>query len=411
MKMRKLMAVVMAVLAMVSMLAMSGCSTPAVAMTVGTHEYTSGEYLANLYMNYYTAYYESGLYQYASYGMDPWEQTFPYGEGDDKVDLALEDYLVQMTQDGIIRQAAIKDLMAKYGVSNDQKELDDYYKEMETYKESEMIAFGFNKQHYMDAYIAQKMDEQSLFYGLYDKDGQRAISEEDIRKFFDEEFVAYKAITVPQTNDEGEALSDADKEKNKKELEGYLDQFNKNGGDMDAVIEKYTADHTTTTTGAATTTTTGAATTTTAAPTTTTVATTTTTTAAPTETTTTTVSDATTTTTTTTTTTDPNLQLVNTVSGDEDVVRAVQTVAVGEVKIVEYESEDKPYIALVYRLDPEKVGGENYFEDQRNTVIYGLKFDEFDKEVEALIDTMTVDINKRAIKMCDPKKFETAAAK
>ncbi len=410
MKMRKLMAVVMAVLATVTMLAMSGCSTPAVAMTVGTHEYTTGEYLANLYMNYYSAYYESGLYQYASYGMDPWEQTFPYGEGEDKVDMALADYLVKITQDGIIRQAAIKDLMAQYGIANDQEDLDKFYEEMANYKEGEMLAFGFNKEHYMNAYIAQNMDEQSLFYALYDKDGQKAIAEEDIRKFFDEEYVAYKAITVAQTNDEGEALSDADKEKNKKELEGYLDLFNKNGGDMDAVIDQYTADHTTTTTGAATTTTTGAATTTTtAAPTTTTVATTTTT-AAPTETTTTTRSDATTTTTGTTTTTDPNLQLVNTVSGDEDVIRAVQTVTVGEVKIIEYTSEDTPYVALVYRLDTEEAGGENYFEDQRQTIIYGIKFDEFDAEVEALIDTLAVDINSRAIKMCDPKDFEKVAA-
>lgn len=407
--MRKTMAVIMAVLATLTMLVMSGCSTPEIAMTVGTHEYTTGEYLANLYMNYYSAYYESGLYQYASYGMDPWEQTFPYGEGDDEVDLALSDYLVQITQDGIIRQAAVKDLMAQYGIRNDEEMLADFYEEMDGYKESEMLAFGFNKEHYMNMYISMNMDEQSLFYGLYDEGGQKAVSEDDIRKFFDEEYVAFKAVTVTQTNDDGEALSDADKEANKKELQTYLDLFNSNGGDMDAVIEKYTADHTTTTTGSATTTTTGA-TTTTAAPTTTTAATTTTTASAPTETTTTTVSDATTTTTGTTTTTDPNLQLINTVSGDEAVVEAVQTVTVGEAKIVEYTSSDVEYIALVYRLDTEEAGGENYYEDQRDTILYGLKFEEFDAEVEALIATLSVDVNARAIKMCDPKEFETVAA-
>lgn len=403
---RRNLAVVMAVLATMTIL-LSGCSTPAIAMTVGSHEYTTGEYLANLYMNYYSAYYESGLYQYASYGMDPWEQTFPYGEGEDAVELSLSDYLVQVTQDGIIRQAAVKDLMAHYGITNDQEDLDAFYADMAEVKESELLAYGFNKEHYMNMYIAMNMDEQNLFYTLYDKDGQKAIPEEDIRKFFDEEYAAFKAITISQTDDEGKALSDADKQKNKEELQTYLDMFNKNN-DMDAVIEQYEKDHTTTTTGkTTTTTTTGAATTTTTAVSTTTTTTTTTTTAASATTTTVTESDATTTTTGTTTTTDPNLQLINTVSGDEAVVDAVHTVTVGEAKIVEYTSGETAYIALIYRLDTEEAGGENYYEDQRNTILYGLKFEEFDAEVEAKIDTLTVDINKRAIKMCDPKDFET----
>ena len=244
---RKLTAVVLAAVMTVSLLFMTACSTPAVAMTVDGKDYTTGEYLANLYMNFYNVYYQGGLYQYTSYGMDPWAQSFPYGEGDDAEDLKLADYLVAMTKDGIVRQKAVENLMAKYGISVPEEEMKKFDEEMATYKESEMLAYGFNKEHYMNMYIALNMNEQELFYQLYDAEGQKAVSEAEIRDYFDNQYVAYKAITISQMGDDGEALSDTDKEANRVTLQGYLDQFNKSK-DFDAVIAQYEEDTTPTTT-------------------------------------------------------------------------------------------------------------------------------------------------------------------
>ncbi len=403
---RKLTAVVLAALMTVSLLFMTACSTPAVAMTVDGKDYTTGEYLANLYMNFYNVYYQGGLYQYASYGMDPWTQSFPYGEGDDAENLKLDEYLIEMTKDSIVRQKAVENLMAKYGITVPEEDMKEFEEEMATFKESEMLAYGFNKEHYMNMYIALNMNEQELFYQLYDEGGQKAVSAADIRDYFDNNYVAYKAITISQMGEDGKALSDTDKEANRVTLQGYLDQFNKSK-DMDAVIAQYekdTAPTTTTTTGASTTTTTAATTTTTAAPTTTT---------------TTTVSESATTTTTTTAhdhdeeeeDEDPNLQIINSATSDEKVVKAIHEVPENTAKIVEYtDSNDQSYIALVYRLNTEEAGGENYFEDQHDTILYGIKFDEFDEEVQGVVDTLEVTYNDRAIKMCDPKNFETAAA-
>ncbi len=407
---RKVTAAALAVLMAASMLLMSSCSTPAVAMTVDGKDYTTGEYLANLYMNFYNTYYQGGLYQYASYGMDPWTQTFPYGEGDEAEDLELADYLIAMTKDGIVRQKAIKNLMEQYGITVPQEDLDEFYASMEDAKESEMIAYGFNKEHYMSMYVAMNLEEQKLFYQLYDKDGQKAVSEEEIRDYFDTKYVAFKSIAISQMDNEGKALSDDEKEKNRKELEPYLEMLN-GGKTMDEVIAQYDTDHTTTTTGTGTTTTTAATTTTTAAETTTT---------------TTTVSETEATTTTTTAVTseeaskdeateeeveeqDPNLQMVNAATGDEKIVEAVQKVPEKTAQIIEYtDSSDNTYVALVYRLNTEEEGGKDYFENQRDTILYGLKFEEFDKEVQAVVDSLEVTYSDRAIKMCDPKKFEEA---
>jgi len=312
---------------------------------------------------------------------------------------------VAMTKDGIVRQKAVEKLMEQYGISVPEEEMKKFNEEMATYKESEMLAYGFNKEHYMNMYIALNMNEQETFYQLYGEGGKKEVSAADIRKYFDEQYVAYKAITISQMGDDGKALSDTDKEANRVKLQGYLDQFNKSK-DMDAVIAQYEKD-----TAPTTTTTTSAATTTTAAQTTTTTAATTT------VTTTTTTSSTTTTASGTTTTTaaaeeeeeDPNLQIINSATSDEKVVAAIHEVPENTAKIIEYtDSNDKTYIALVYRLNTEEAGGEDYFEDQHDTIIYGLKFEEFDAEVEAVVDTLDVKYNNRAIKMCDPKKFDSA---
>ncbi len=401
---RKLTAVVLAVLTAVSMLLMSSCSTPAVAMTVDGKEYSTGEYLANLYMSFMSAFYDGGLYQYASYGMDPWEQTFPYGEGEDAKELPLSEMLVQVTKDNIVRQKAVKNLMEKYGVTIPQEDLDSLKAEMATYKESEMLAYGFNKEHYTEMYIATQLEESNLFFALYDKGGKKEVADADIRDFFDNNYVAYKAITLSQMDSEGKALSDADKEANSKTLEGYLEQYKKSK-DMDAVIAQYQEDTNPTTT------------TTTAATTTTTAATTTTTTAAETTTTTTTTAAESTTTTAPADEevdeeeveeeTDPNLQLMETVNGDKLIVEAVQKVAENTAEIISYtDSNGKDYIALVLRLNTEEAGGENYFEDQRDTILSGIKGEEFKNEVQAEADSLEVVYNERAISMCDPRNFE-----
>ncbi len=361
---RKLLSAALAVLMAVSMLLMSGCSTPAVAATVDGYAYSTGEYLANLYSNFSIAFYDSGLYQYSSYGMDPWEQTLPYGDGEEKVEMPLADYLVQQTKDGLIRQQAVKNLMEKYGVTVPQEKIDEHDKEMAEVNESELLAYGFNKEHYRNMYIAVNMEESTLFYALYNEGGQKAVPEADVRKHFDDNYVAYKAITMAHTNSEGAALSDADIAANKTTLEGYLAQFNESG-DMDAVIAKYANDTATDETAEPAVPETGD-----------------------------------------TAEENANIQIVEAITGDENLVAAVKGVEVGKAAVVEYTDKNgAKYTALINRLDVETAGGENYYEDQHDTVVYGLKFDEFDKEVEAEGATLTAEFNERAIKMCDPKNF------
>jgi len=365
---RKIGTAAVALLAVAAMLLMTGCSTPAVAATINGVDYTSGEYLANLYYNYSAAYYDGGLYQYASYGMDPWEQTIPYGEGEEQVEMALADYLVQQTKDSMVRQQAIKVMMEKYGLSVPQEELDEFYAEMEGNPESEMLAYGFSKEHYSNMYIAVNLEEQALFYGLYDEGGERAVPEADIRTFFDENYVAYKAITVSHADGEGNALSDDDIKANKDMLNNYLELI-KAGDSMDKVIAKHTDDQAEEGAEPAT------------------------------------VEEG------ETAEENANIQIISTITGDENIVKAVLGVKEGENAVVEYTDENgTTYSALINRVNVEKAGGEDYYKNQHDSVLYGIKFDEFDAEVETVVDTLEYSFNERAVKMCDPKNFDEVVA-
>ena len=64
--------------------------------------------------------------------------------------------------------------------------------------------------------------------------------------------------------------------------------------------------------------------------------------------------------------------------------------------------------ALVLRLDPEKgrLDGKDYFKESRENIIYGAKWEEFDKEIKEYAATLPMEINDRAIKMYDPKNCE-----
>ncbi len=392
---RKMVTAAVAVLAVVSMLLMTGCSTPAIAATINGVDYTTGEYLANLYFKFTQAYYDGGLYQYASYGMDPWEQTFPYGEGEEQVEMLLADYIVQQTKDGMVRQQAVKTLMEKYGIAVPQEELDEFNAEMAETPESEMLAYGFNKEHYCNMYIAVNLEEQAVFYGLYDEGGERAVSADDIRKFFDENYVAYKSIALAHTDAEGNALSDDDIKTNKDMLNNYLELM-KTGKTMDEVIAQYNADMAEES-AEVTEETTEEATEETAEDTTEEAAEEL---AEETE-------EESEASTGETAEENENIQMANAVSGDENIVKAVLSVKEGETAIVEYtDANGTTYTALINRVNVETAGGEGYYEDQHDAVLYGMKFDEFDEEVEGVVDTLEYSFNERAVEMCSPKNFE-----
>ena len=405
--------------ALASAVLLSGCSTPAVAATVDGKEYSTGVYLAYLYMIYQETFTNYNLYMYQYYGMDPWSQTLSYGEGDDAKDMSVEDYIVQVTKDTIIRQKALENKLAEYGLEPDPEEAAEIEKQIAQVKNDDIIKLGFNKESYGEMLRAYSLNERALFYGLYDKGGERAMSEESIREYFEENYLSYKIIEISLTDSNGADLGDEKVEEIREQLEGYLEMYNETG-DFDKVIEQYEKDQeeessSTTTTGGGTTGTGSSETTTTGAGSTTTTE----------------ASDSTTTDDTTTTTapedegsdkeeeeTDPNLHNIDANTyGDENFTDAVKSVPVGEAKIVEYKKgEATNTMSLILRLDPEEVNednedGETYFEQNRENIIYGAKYEDFDKEITEYAATLDVKFDEGVVRTCTPRQLEEDASR
>ena len=279
--------------------------------------------------------------------------------------------------------------------------------QLNQYGADDLLKLGISKEHFAAAYRAVQLNDNALFYGLYDgetnPEAPFMMPEEEIRKYFTDNYLSYKVIEIPLTDDDGKELSDEEKQKVYDRLDGYLEIYNETG-DFDKAIEKYNedekaADKDDDADGDDATTTT----TTTEAP------TTTTTTAADGD------EDADDSGDDEEEVKDPNRKDIDAKTyTDEDFVKAVQSVNVNEAKRVEYKkSATKLTAALILRLDPEEgEGREDFYKENRESIISKEKSDAYDELMDPVIEELgkTWTPDDSAIKKCSPKNFEKDAA-
>ncbi len=442
-----------AVLAMVLLLSvmLTGCKKPQIAFnqipdTAATYgdgkELTTGQYLAYLYLEFENIYYNQGIYQQEMYaGMypnmeEPWTQSYPYGEGDDAEKLVLADYILRAAHDNIKRQIVLQQMMKDNGLNWFADEQADIEKNLAGMQPDAFIELGFNNESYGYALKQVNLNERATFYGLYGKDGKRAIPEDELKKYFAENYVSYKTIAIPLTDSNNKELS-KEGEAYKKIMElmnGYMETYKKDG--FDAAYEQYEKDATkiadikkaavTTSSSSSTTTGTGTGSNATAS----TAATTTTTTTTTTATTTTATSTTGTNTTTTgaeeeeehehehqhrqdvdSTTMDEALKDVIMGKKDKDGKVEIEAIEVGKCEIVEYkQGGSTPTVALIERLDINKddEGKEGaVYENALENIIYTLKYEDFNKEVKAAMDALKITFNTKVTghKKCQPQYF------
>ena len=390
-------------------LTLTGCSPPEYPMTVDGRQYTTGEYLAYLYNVYYSMAQNMAMYQ--AYGMDPWAQTVPYGEGDAAENISTAEFIKRTAQDSIIRQKAIENLLEQKNIPLDAEKLAEVEETLAELGSNAYIAYGFNNESFAKMYKATQLNEWSLFYGTYDKGGVNPMSEEEIRKYFDDNFLSYKIIEFKLVDTSNQPLDDDVIQDYRDRLAKYLAEFEKLGvtsDNFDTVIKMKEEDDmpddsedsgssgesSSTTTASSGTTSTSA-------------------------------TDGTTATTgtgdagdsgdteDTDSTTDPNRQDIDAnIYGDEDFTNAVKKVEIGTASIQEYKKNGTTdTIALIYRMDPQqdRKDGKDFFTEKRSDIIYGAKYEEYDKEVTDYIKTLEVSYVDRAIKACKPENFEAVA--
>ena len=326
------------------------------AGTVAGKEISTGDYLAYLYNTFYNMYYDQGLYYYEAYGMDPWTQQFTYGEGEDAPKVELSEYITLQTKDTIVRQEALTQMLEKHNISWIAEEEKDINKELGEMTDNNFIDLGFTNDKFVSAYKNLYLNERSLFFGLYGKGGEREVKEKTLKEYFEKNYVSYKIISIDLTDKDGKELKKDEQKKITDQLNGYLEQYNKDKN-FEKVVDAYNKAN-----------------------------------AAKDE------------------KVEASKDEDNRVSGDAtdmdaDLVEAIRKVEVGTAKVVTYKAGGKtPTAALILRLDinDKKL---KLYEDSEETILQTLKYEEFDKEVTEATKKIQADFNESVIKKCKPENF------
>ena len=340
---------------------LTGCTLPKptltgtgdVAATYGDQQISTGEYLAHLYLNFSQVY--QSYYYYEQYGMDPWEQTIPYGEKDEK--LALADYIVAITKDSIKRQIVLDQMLKEKGLSWIEEEKKDVDKELAEMEADMYLGLGFSNENFGKVYQALCLNERAVFMGLYGKGGLEEVKNEELKKYFDKNYLSYKGISVSLTDSEGKELDKDKKQKELDKLNGYLkiakekgfeaavDQYNKDKAGKDEKVEASKEED--------------------------------------------------------------NRMDSDATSMDENLAKAIRTLKMNEMKIVEYKAGGStPSAVLLQRLDPTKPA--KVFEDAYEDILSSLKYEDFNKEVEKKAAELDITFDEKVVKKCDPKNFTEA---
>lgn len=331
-----------------------------VAATYDGGEITTEQYLAYLYLEFENVYYNQGLYRYAS----PWEQQLPYGE--DGEELYLSDYIIRSAQDNIKRQIVLQQMMKEYNIAWFDKDLAEIDKVLSTLSEDAYIHMGFGNDQYSYALKNANLNERSTFYSLYKVGGARAISELELRQYFVQNYLSYKMICIPLTDGNGKALGeDSDAYQwifqrmatyqSTCEQQGFEAAYALYKSDQSTIHELIAAPGTTDQEEG----------------------------------------DE-----------EPNHRNdVDATTIDPMLAQAVRTVNVGDATIVEMASDSTPYIALIQRLnvyDPPEL-----FENSVEDILYTLKYETFDREVEAAMAQLTILFDATVVRLLKPEDFLT----
>ncbi len=366
--MKKLMRMFSAVLALavLASLALTGCSapklhiggTPAVAGTVEGVEMPTGEYLAYLYSAYYDAYVGGGLYQYAMYGYDVWGQEYTYGDGEDAPKVKLDEYIKLAAKDLIARQLVLEDMMAADNLSWVEDELKEAEENLKNGAKDGYLYLGISDENFAKVYKKVSLNESAVFYGLYGEGGKREVSDAERREYYNNNYLSYKIISIPLTDDKGSELNQEGKDKIIAQLEGYLATYNKDKN-FEAIVDTYKKSQ---------------------------------------------AAEA-----------DKdkieaskdedNRQNVDAKRlGDDDLVKAIRSVEVGQAKVVTYKAGGADNTAaLILRLDINDPA--TLYTEKTNELLLGMKWEAFDEEVKKAMTKKTVDLKKSVVKKCDPKNF------
>lgn len=185
-------------LSVASMMALSlaGCTDMSKIMTVDDVEVNAG-----IYINYMLTEYTENVYSlyYSGVTSDYMNQEIDNEDGEK---VKLKDFLPDYAYEKTLDLVAVNKQFEKLGLELSTKDTQDVNTAVKNYMESMTEEYlseqGISKDSVTKYFTAEKQKEL-IFYYYYGKDGEKAVKNDDIKKYLKDSYLRYKVISVPRT--------------------------------------------------------------------------------------------------------------------------------------------------------------------------------------------------------------------
>ncbi len=157
-------------------------------------------------------------------------------------DRAKEECIAHLTMTRLIKENKIK-------VTDEDLESYESYADTvyQYYFESAFETLGISKETYRKCSGTYSGYSEALFKSIYDIGGTKEVSQEDLEKYFTENYTDYYYFSLPLTekddNNQTVDISDKDKEVITSRFKNYVELINKDGKTKDDVLKKYQSDY------------------------------------------------------------------------------------------------------------------------------------------------------------------------
>ncbi|MEE0858613.1 MAG: hypothetical protein U0M12_03985 [Acutalibacteraceae bacterium] len=235
--------------------AMSGCTQATVfgnypqdlswSYKDDTSTMTIGEYIFYNYSAFYTA---SGMVEDGT--GDFLDQTL---KDDDGNEMTAREYIEKMSEISCKSYLYVNNEFKNRGLKLTADEIKSYKASADSqwaYAKESFESYGISKESYVEAGYSYSAKLEALFKSIYQEGGEKAVSTDELKKYYEENYTNYSYITVPfyetTTDDEGNtsntAKSDDDISAIKKNLEKYVTAINE-GTSYEDEIKVYMEDY------------------------------------------------------------------------------------------------------------------------------------------------------------------------
>ncbi len=161
----------------------------------------------------------------------------------------VEQYAYDKADETSQKMVVIESLFKSYGLELDETEDEaakSYASQVWTTAKNTLEEYGISEESFNYCYADYNVKYGQVFEHLYGKDGEQAVSDDELKTYFNDNYTgyAYFTLSMADTNEEGESVAKSAEEFEKadSDFNTYVSMIN-GGSDYKSVVRKYASDY------------------------------------------------------------------------------------------------------------------------------------------------------------------------